>query len=52
METGFVFDERYSFVFACADTNELYKKFDRIILIRDRHASKQDEEVEKGEGEG
>ena len=34
-ETGeglqrFVFDERYSFLFACADTNELYKKFDRI----------------------
>ena len=49
-ETGevlqrFVFDERYAFLFACADTNELYKKFDRI-LIRDRHA--REIEVEDG----
>jgi hypothetical protein len=50
-ETGealqrFVFDKPYSFLFACADTNELYKKFDRI-MIKDRHAP-----PEEGEGEG
>ena len=49
-ETGeslqrFVFDKPYSFLFACADTNTLYKKFDRI-LIKDPHAR---EEVQEGD---
>ena len=53
-ETGealqrFVFDKPYSFLFACADTNELYKKFDRI-LIKDHHA-RQEEVHEETEGE-
>jgi hypothetical protein len=53
-ETGealqrFVFDKPYSFLFACADTNELYKKFDRI-LIKDRHAPDQEnQEVDEAE---
>ena len=56
-ETGealqrFVFDKPYSFLFACADTNMLYKKFDHI-LIKDRHAPKEeDESAEAEEGEG
>jgi len=33
----FVLDKLYSFLFACADTNELYKKNDRI-LIKDHNA--------------
>jgi hypothetical protein len=54
-ETGealqrFVFDKPYSFLFACADTNELYKKFDRI-LIKDHHAPKEDQEGEDAEAE-
>ena len=53
-ETGealqrFVFDKPYSFLFACADTNELTKKFDRI-LIKD-HAPKEDQEREDVEAE-
>jgi hypothetical protein len=52
-ETGealqrFVFDKPYSFLFACADTNELYKKFDRI-LIKDRHAPQEEVEGESAE---
>jgi hypothetical protein len=58
-ETGealqrFVFDRPYSFLFACSDTNELYKKFDRI-LIKDHNAPKEEDEsaeAEEGEGEG
>ena len=54
-ETGealqrFVFDKPYSFLFACADTNELYKKIDRI-LIKDHHAPKEDQEDEDAEAE-
>ena len=52
-ETGealqrFVFDKPYSFLFACADTNELYKKFDRI-LIKDRHVPPEEVEGESAE---
>jgi hypothetical protein len=52
-ETGealqrFVFDKPYSFLFACADTNELYKKFDRI-LIKDHHAPEENEEGDEAE---
>ena len=28
----FVFDRPYSVLFTCADTNELYKELDRIII--------------------
>ncbi len=35
----FVFDQPYSFLFACADANELCKKNDHI-LIKDRHVAK------------
>ncbi len=58
-ETGetlqrFVFDRPYSFIFACADTNELYKQFDRIF-VKDRHAPKEKaegpKEAEEGAGE-
>ncbi len=54
-ETGealqrFVFDKPYSFLFACADTNELYKKFDRI-LIKDHHARQEEVHQEGTEGE-
>jgi hypothetical protein len=55
-ETGealqrFVFDRPYSILFACADTNELYKKFDRI-LIKDPHAPKEEpQEAEEGGAE-
>ena len=46
----FVFDKPYSFIFACADTNELYKKNDRI-LIKDHHAPEENQEgVEAEEG--
>jgi hypothetical protein len=52
-ETGevlqrFVFDKPYSFLFACADTNELYKKIDRI-LIKDQHAPEEDQEGDEAE---
>jgi hypothetical protein len=40
-----VFDKPYSFLFACADTNELNIKIDRLN-IADRHAPQ-----EEGEGE-
>ena len=49
----FVVDKPYSFLLACADTNELYKKFDRI-LIKDRHAPQEEvegAEVEEGESD-
>ncbi len=50
----FVFDRRYSFLFAYADTNELYKTFDRI-LIKDRRAkaeeAKDPKEAEEGGAE-
>jgi len=54
-ETGealhrFVFDKPYSFLFACADTNELYKKFDRI-LIKDHHAPEEEQDGEDAEAE-
>ncbi len=53
-ETGealqrFVFDKPYSFLFACADTNELYKKFDRIH-IKDPHV-REDQVQETDEAE-
>jgi len=44
----FVFDKPYSFLFACADTKELYKKFDRI-LIKDQHAPEEDQEGDEAE---
>ena len=52
-ETGealqcFVFDKPYSFLFACADANELYQKFDRI-LIKDQHAPEEDQECDEAE---
>ena len=52
-ETGealqrFVFDKPYSLLFACADTNELYKKIDRI-LIKDHHAPEENQEDDKAE---
>ena len=52
-ETGealqrFVFDKPYSCLFACADTNELYKKIDRI-LIKDRHAPQEEVEGESAD---
>ena len=52
-ETGealqrFVFDKPYSFLFACADTNKLYKKFDRI-LIKDQHVHEEDQEGDEAE---
>ena len=52
-ETGkvlqrFVFDNPYSFLFACAGTNELYKN-NYCILIKDRHAFKEDQEGDKAE---
>ncbi len=43
-----MFDKPYSFLFACTDTNMLYKKIDHI-LIKDRNAPKEEDE---GEGEG
>ena len=43
-----MFDKPYSFLFACADTNELYKKFDRI-LIKDHHAPEENEEGDEAE---
>jgi len=50
----FMFDRPYSFLFACADTNTLYKNFDRIV-IKDRHAKAEEaqvpREVEEGAGE-
>ena len=52
-ETGealqrFVFDKPYSFLFACTDTNKLYKNFDRI-LIKDQHAPEEDQEGDEAE---
>ncbi len=52
-ETGealqrFVFDKPYSFLFACADTNELYNFFDRI-LIKDHHATEENQEGDEAE---
>ncbi len=52
-ETGkalqrFVFDKSYSFLFACADTNELYKKIDRI-LIKDHHTPGENQEGDEAE---
>ncbi len=52
-ETGealqrFVFDKPYSFLFACADTNELCKKNDRI-LIKDHHAPAENQEGDEAE---
>ena len=45
-----MFDKPYSFLFACADTNELYKKSDRI-LIKNRHAHQEEgESIEVEEG--
>ena len=41
----FVLDKPYSFLFACADTNELYKKIDRI-LVKDHHDP---EEIQEGD---
>ncbi len=52
-ETGevlqrFMFDRPCSFLFVCADTIELYKKFDRI-LIKDRHAPKEEDQGAEAE---
>jgi hypothetical protein len=52
-ETGealqrFVFDKPYSFLIACADTNELYTKFD-CIFIKDQHAPEEDQEGDEAE---
>jgi len=52
-ETGeaiqrFVFDKSYSFLFACADFNELYKKNDRI-LIKVHHAPEENQEGDEAE---
>ena len=38
----------YSFLFACADTNELYKKNDRV-LIKDHHAPEENHEGDEAE---
>ena len=46
----FVFDKLYSFLFACADTNELFKKLDRI-MIKIRHAPPEEGEDECAEKE-
>ena len=53
-ETGedlhrFVFDKPCSFIFACADTNELFKRIDRI-LIKDHHAPEECQEGNEAEG--
>ncbi len=45
-----MFDKPYSFLFACADTNELYKKIDRI-LVKDRHAPQEEDQGESAEEE-
>jgi hypothetical protein len=52
-ETGealhrFVFDKPYSFLFACADTNEFYKKNNRI-LIEVHHAPEENQEGDEAE---
>ena len=47
----FVFDRPYSFLFDFADTKELYKKIDRI-LIKDRHAKAEEADVPKEAEEG
>ena len=44
----FVFEKPYSFLFACADTDELIKKLDRI-LIKDHHAPEEDQEGDEAE---
>ncbi len=45
-----VFDKPYSFHFACADTNELYKNIDHI-LIRDHNSpTEEDESAEAKKG--
>jgi hypothetical protein len=54
-ETGetlqrFVFDKLYFVLFACADTNKLYKNIDHI-LIKDRHASPKEGESAEAEEE-
>jgi hypothetical protein len=49
----FVFDWPYSFLFACADTSEFLKIFDRIF-IKDRHAPEEEDQcakVEEGDTE-
>jgi hypothetical protein len=43
-----VFDKPDGFFFACADTNDLYKKLDRI-LIKDHHAPEENQEGNKAE---
>jgi hypothetical protein len=45
-----VFDKLYSFLFACAETNNLYKTIDRI-LIKDRHAPAEEGESAEAEEE-
>ena len=45
----FVFDKSYSFLFAGADTNDLYK-FDRI-LIKDRYVPAEEGESTEAEEE-
>jgi hypothetical protein len=45
-----VFDRPYSFLFACPDNNELYKKKNDRILIKGRHAKAEEvEEPKKAE---
>ncbi len=46
----FVFNKPYSFLFACANTNELYHKIDRIP-IKDHHAPAEEGEIAKVEEE-
>jgi hypothetical protein len=46
-----VFDRAYSVLFACADTNDLYKLF-VSILIKDRHAKAEEAEDPKEAEEG
>ena len=46
----FVFDKPYSFLSACAGTNELYKNCARIV-IKDRHAPPREGEGDKAEEE-
>ena len=44
--TRFVFDAPYQFLFADVNTNQLYKKFDRIIVKGDHAGQKREEAKE------
>ena len=43
-----MFDKLYIFLFACADTNKLYKNID-CVLIKNHHAPEENQEGDEAE---